>query len=76
MSSDVVKLNYRPLRGGSSHFKKGFPNPGQKGGGGDNYMSPFKCIDRPKKKGGSMDPPMNIHTLDDQNTTTIVYNSV
>ena len=25
-------------------------------GGGSNYMSPFKCIDRPKKGGGVSTP--------------------
>ena len=45
MSSDVVKLNYRPLRGGSSHFKKGWgwdSNPGQKGKGGVQLHVPIQ----------------------------------
>ena len=37
-------------------LKRGGPNPGQKKGG-FNYMSPFKCIDRPKK--GGFQPPRN-----------------
>ena len=28
-------------------IKRGVPNPGQRGG--SSYLSPFKCIDRPKK---------------------------
>ena len=40
----------RPLSGADPDIlKRGGPNPGQKGG--SNYMSPFKCIDRPKNGG-------------------------
>ena len=41
-------------------LKRGVPNPGEKGGGRcSNYMSPFKCIDRPKKGGSNpRNPPL------------------